>query len=85
MNSAINGTLIWDINIQSGRTYFAYKCTISDPSLKEAGLICVKGKMVLYGGGDNKICESIVCMFGKPAAFWTKGYIFAAHHLPFLK
>ena len=53
MNLAINGTLIWDINIQSGRTYFAYKCTINDPSLKEAGLMCVKGKMVLYGGGDN--------------------------------
>ena len=53
MNLAINGTLIWDINIQSGRTYFAYKCTINDPSLKEAGLICVKGEMVQYGGGDN--------------------------------
>ena len=48
-----NDKQIWDIGIKSERTYFAYKYTINDPSLREAGLICVKGKMVLYGGGDN--------------------------------
>ena len=69
INLTTNDKYIWDIGVKSGRTYFAYKCTINDPSLKEAGLICVKGKMVLYGGGDNQICESIVCMFDKPAAF----------------